>query len=73
MAVMELKTKKKTRGEEFVEELQNGIFKKNNRPNHGSDFADGLEGLYYYYFDKYISSCNCFLMDKRIKRGEYRE
>lgn len=62
----------KTKGELFVEELLSGKFRKNRRPNHDSDFSGGLEDLHYYYFTKYVSSCSCFLMDERLKRGEYR-
>lgn len=61
----------KTRGENFVEELLSGEFKKNYRPNHGPDFTGGLEEMHYYFFDKYLSSCGCFLMDMRLKRREY--
>lgn len=61
----------KTKGEFFVDELLNGNFKKNHRPNHGSDFTGGLEDLYYYYFTKYMSFCICFLMDVRLKKGGY--
>ncbi len=61
-----------TKGKILVEELLSGKFKKNYRPNHGPDFTGGLEELYSYYFVKYLSSCGCFLMDRRIERGEYR-
>lgn len=64
-------TKEMTRGELFAEELLNAQFKKNYRSNHGPDFTSGLEELHYYFFDKYLSSCGCFLMDMRIKRREY--
>lgn len=60
-----------TDGEKFVEELENGKFKKNFRPNHGPDFTGGLEDLYEYYFEKYLSSCGCFLMDMRLERRTY--
>lgn len=63
--------KVKTKGELFVEELLNGSFKKNYRSNHGSDFTEGLEDLYAYYFSKYIRSCGCYLMDISVQRGEY--
>ena len=62
----------RTKGEMFVEELLSGEFKKNRRPNHGQKFTGGLEGLHQYFFDKYLSSCGCFLMDMRKKRSEYR-
>lgn len=61
----------KTKGEKFTEELLSGEFKKNSRPNHGEDFIGGLEEFHQYLFDKYLSSCGCFLMDMRIRREEY--
>jgi hypothetical protein len=61
----------KTHGECFVEELKNGEFKKNYRPNHGPDFTGGLEGLHLHFFKAYMSSCGCFLMDQRLVREEY--
>lgn len=61
----------KTKGELFVEQLQSGEFKKNYRPNHGPDFTGGLEEQYQYAFNQYMSSCGCFLMDKRLVRREY--
>lgn len=64
-------TDSKTNGEIFVEELLSGDFKKDCRPNHGEKFIGGLENLHKYLFDKYLSSCGCFLMDMRLKRGEY--
>ena len=70
--VMNTIQKEKTKGELFVEELQSGEFKKNHRPNHGSNFTGGLEDFYAYTFKKYLSSCGCFLMDSRIIRREYR-
>lgn len=68
---MNEKLLEKTKGEMFVDELLNGEFKKNYRPNHGPDFTGGLEDLYLYCFDKYMSSCGCFLMDKRLVRSAY--
>ena len=61
----------KTNGNILVEELLNETFKKNYRPNHGPDFTGGLEDLHHYYFEKYLSSCGCFLMDMRIVRSDY--
>lgn len=61
----------KTKGEQFIEELKNGTLPKMNLPNHGAEFTGGLEGLHYYFFDRYISSCSCFLMDQRLIREEY--
>ena len=60
-----------TKGKQFIEELKSGAFPKINLPNHGKEFTGGLEGMYYYFFDRYISSCGCFLMDQRMTREEY--
>ena len=60
-------------GELLVEQLKSGKFKKDFRPNHGTDFTGGLEGLHRYRFATYLGSCSCFLMDCRIRqsRSEY--
>ena len=62
---------KNTRGDKFVKELLSGEFKKNYRTNKGLDFTGGYEGIYYDYFERYICSCGCYIMDKRLKREEY--
>ncbi|MDE7351835.1 MAG: hypothetical protein K2O06_02105 [Acetatifactor sp.] len=61
----------KTKGELFVEALLRGDFKKNYRPNHGEKITDGLENMYQYNFEKYLSSCGCFLMDLRFIKEDY--
>ena len=64
-------TANKTNGKKFVEELRNGTFKKNYRPNHGPDFTGGWEGIYSNCFIEYVSSCSCYLMNHRMERRAY--
>ena len=59
--------KAKLNSERLIQQLQSGEFKKNCRPNHAPDFSGGAEELYRYRFNKYLGSCSCFLMDKRLK------
>lgn len=60
-----------TKGVLFVNELITGEFKKDYHMNCCPDFTEGLEELYHHVFEMYISSCGCFLMDKRLTRVEY--
>lgn len=59
-----------TYGEMLQQKLLDGTFKKNYRTNHGDKFVDGQDELRL-YFNMYISSCPCYLMDMRIKRRKY--
>lgn len=60
-------------GELLVKRLKSDEFKKDFRPNHGTDFTEGMEGLHRYRFATYLGSCSCFLMDQRLEkiRSEY--
>ncbi|MCM1272095.1 MAG: hypothetical protein NC225_03180 [Clostridium sp.] len=68
---MSYPSEKMTKGEKFVAELLSGEFKKNHRTNRGLNFTGGLEGMYFDYFDRYICSCGCHMMDTRLKKEEY--
>ena len=68
---MECSKKNVTTGDKFVEELISGEFKKNYRPNKGLNFTGGFEGNYFDFFEKYLCSCGCYMMDNRLKREDY--
>lgn len=60
-------------GEILVNSLEDGSFSKECRTNHGFDFTGGLEQLHKYRFVTYMSSCGCYLLNRRVesKKGEY--
>lgn len=51
---------------EFVTDLKQGIILKDTLPIYSDDFSEGIEELHRERFVKYMGSCSCFLMDKRI-------
>ena len=55
---------------ELLEDIMTGKIVKDCMINHSDEFTGGLEDLHRKRFQTYLSSCGCYLMDRRICKCE---
>ena len=51
---------------ELLEDIMAGRIVKDCMVNHSDEFTGGMEDLHRRRFQTYLSSCGCYLMDRRI-------
>ena len=55
---------------EFLDDIKLGRILKDCMVNHSDDFTGGMEKLHRKRFNTYLSSCGCYLMDRRLDESE---
>ncbi|MDE5820485.1 MAG: hypothetical protein K2N41_01520 [Lachnospiraceae bacterium] len=56
--------------QKLLDDIKSGRIEKDCPVNHSDDFTGGMEKLHEKRFHMYLSSCGCYLMDRRLDESE---